>query len=63
MRSDAFALRDDGGLEPTFTGAPPVVSLDRRFFGRLQDFETRFRNGPPSLRGCERFIIHGDVAF
>ncbi len=50
LRSDAYALGDDGRLHPQFDGDPPVVSLDARY-KLLADFDARFPDGPPSLRG------------
>ena len=63
VRSDAYELYDDGRMEPTFDGDPPVVSLDPRFYKSLPDLEARFPHGPPSLRRATRFTVHGDVTF
>ncbi len=49
LRSDAYALGDDGRLRPQFDGDPPVVSLDARY-KLLADFDARFADGLPSLR-------------
>jgi UTP--glucose-1-phosphate uridylyltransferase len=62
-RSDAFELRDDGHMVPRFAGQPPVVTLDRSFYGRIDDFEKRFQGGPPSLRRCTSLRVRGDVRF
>ena len=29
----------------------------------MRDFDARFAGGPPSLVGCERLTVRGDVAF
>ena len=42
---------------------PPFVDLDPEHFGRLADFERRFPDGPPSLAGCERFVVRGSATF
>ena len=65
LRSDAYVLEDDGRVEPApgRGGEPPVVDLDDEFFKLLRDFEARFPAGAPSLVGCERLAVHGDVTF
>jgi UTP--glucose-1-phosphate uridylyltransferase len=65
VRSDAYALRDDGRVElvPERERRVPVVDLDSDHFKLLRDFEARFEHGPPSLRGCDRLTVAGDVAF
>jgi UTP--glucose-1-phosphate uridylyltransferase len=61
LRSDVYALADDGRLEAV--APPPFVDLDPEHFGSLADFERRFPDGPPSLAGCERFVVHGSASF
>ncbi|MDP9345828.1 MAG: UTP--glucose-1-phosphate uridylyltransferase, partial [Actinomycetota bacterium] len=56
VRSDAYALREDGVLEPRFDGDPPVVTLGPAA-RRLEDFEARFPAGPPSLRDRTAFTV------
>jgi UTP--glucose-1-phosphate uridylyltransferase len=65
LRSDAYVLRDDAGVEldPRRDGAPPVVDLDDEFFKQLADFDSRFGSGAPSLVEAERLAVEGDVAF
>jgi UTP--glucose-1-phosphate uridylyltransferase len=63
IRSDAYALDDDGHVSPTFDGPPPVVALDPEFYKSLADLERRFPHGAPSLRAATRFTVHGDVTF
>jgi UTP--glucose-1-phosphate uridylyltransferase len=50
-------------LAPQRGDRPPVVDLDPAHFKLLRDFEPRFAAGPPSLVGCERLAVNGDVAF
>jgi len=63
VRSDAYELTDDGRIAPTFDGPGPVVTLDDDHYKMVPDFEQRFPDGAPSLRGCDRFVVEGDVTF
>jgi UTP--glucose-1-phosphate uridylyltransferase len=56
LRSDAYVLDDDGRLAPTFAGDPPVVTLGPQL-KLLADFDARFPDGPPSLRGVAHLEI------
>ena len=61
--SDAYELTADGRMNPTFEGSGPVVTLDDDYFKLVPDFEQRFAKGAPSLRGCRRLQVDGDVTF
>lgn len=61
VRSDATTLTADHRVIPAV--APPVISLDARFYKLVSDLEARFPAGPPSLRGCSRLTIEGDWTF
>jgi UTP--glucose-1-phosphate uridylyltransferase len=65
LRSDAYVLTDDARVElaPSRDGRPPVVNLDASYFRLLRDFDARFAAGAPSLVGCERLTVEGDVSF
>jgi UTP--glucose-1-phosphate uridylyltransferase len=65
LRSDAYVLTDDSRLVPAPGRADgaPLVDLDPRFFKLVRDFDARFPAGPPSLVGCERLEVAGDVRF
>jgi UTP--glucose-1-phosphate uridylyltransferase len=65
LRSDAYVLADDARVElaPERNGTPPVVDLDDEHFKLLRDFDARFPAGAPSLVGCERLSVEGDVTF
>ncbi len=65
LRSDAYVLEDDGRVQPApgRGDEPPVVDLDDEYFKLLRDFEARFPAGAPSLVGCARLAVHGDVTF
>jgi len=62
LRSDAWRMAEGARLE---LAAPdvPVVSLDDAHYKLVADFEARFPHGAPSLKGCERLTVHGDVTF
>ena len=63
VRSDAYELTSDGEMKPAYEGAGPLVSLDKKYYRLLPDFDQRFPAGPPSLRRCHRFEVEGDVTF
>ena len=63
VRSDAYALDEDGRMTPAFDGSPPVVTLDKAHYKLLPDFERHFPSGPPSLRRCTSLTVEGDVTF
>jgi len=64
VRSDVYALSPRAEMLPTVApDALPMVKLDPRFFRLVDDFDARFPAGPPSLRGCRRLEVRGDVHF
>jgi UTP--glucose-1-phosphate uridylyltransferase len=65
LRSDAYTIRDEFRVEPYpgLEGNLPFVSLDKEFYGMLDDFEARMPYGPPSLREADRLVVSGDVTF
>ncbi len=65
IRSDAYTLESDFRLvsQQASGAAPPIVELDRQYFGLIDDLESRFREGPPSLAGCSRLAVQGDIRF
>ena len=64
VRSDAYVLTGEFHVQlaPERDG-PPVIDLDADHFKLIRDFDARFAAGPPSLVGCERLAVEGDVAF
>src|SRR5687767_14200825 len=62
VRSDAYALTDDGHLA-LVPDVAPLVSLDPEFFKLIGDFDARFPAGPPSLAEAKRLAVEGDVTF
>jgi UTP--glucose-1-phosphate uridylyltransferase len=65
VRSDAYRLEDDWTvrLAPQRDRRPPQVELDDAYYKLVADFEQRFGEGPPSLAGCDRLEVEGDVGF
>jgi UTP--glucose-1-phosphate uridylyltransferase len=65
LRSDAYMLGDEFRVQPYpgLEGNLPLVSLDKQFFGMLDDCEARMPYGPPSLREADRLVVTGDVTF
>ena len=64
VRSDAYAMTDDYLLVPAVAEADlPSVTLDADYFRLIDDFESRFPHGVPSLLGCSEFHVQGDVRF
>jgi UTP--glucose-1-phosphate uridylyltransferase len=65
LRSDVYAVSDAMEVEPVpeRRGGLPYVELDKRFYRLIDEFESRFPDGPPSLRGAQRLVVHGDVTF
>jgi UTP--glucose-1-phosphate uridylyltransferase len=64
LRSDAYVVTDDFRVEPAEgRDGPPVVDLDDDHYKLLRDFEARFPSGAPSLVGCDRLTVEGDVEF
>jgi UTP--glucose-1-phosphate uridylyltransferase len=63
VRSDAYELADDWTVQ--LSGGrdrAPIVELSDEF-KLLDDFESRFPAGPPSLVEAERLEVDGDVRF
>lgn len=65
LRSDCYVLTDEAHVvvSPERDGGSPLVELDPEYYKRIEDFDHRFPEGPPSLVQCERFVVRGDVTF
>jgi UTP--glucose-1-phosphate uridylyltransferase len=61
LRSDVYRLAADATVERV--GDEPFVALDPEHFATIDAFDARFPAGPPSLVGCERLVVRGDVTF
>ena len=68
-RSDLFLLSDTSELQINplrrAIGKPETIhiDLDPDFFGKIDLFDDRFREGVPSLIDCESLTVRGDVRF
>ena len=64
VRSDAYQLTSDYRvvLHPECKQAP-LVKLDSNYFKRIDDMESRFPAGAPSLRNCVSLQVSGDITF
>jgi len=64
VRSDAYLLTGDHRvvLHPECRQAP-LIELDNNYFKLIDDMESRFPAGPPSLRNCVSLQVDGDITF
>ena len=68
-RSDLFLLSDTSELQINplrqAGGKPETIhiNLDPHYFGKIDLFDDRFRQGIPSLIDCESLTVRGDVRF
>ncbi len=60
LRSDVYEV--DGDSRVSARVEPPRVSLDRRFYGTIADFDARVAE-PPSLVGATSLVVEGDWTF
>jgi UTP--glucose-1-phosphate uridylyltransferase len=69
IRSDCYIFSDSGDLmlnpERKRKRRPDTIhiNLDPRYYGKIDDFNARFKHGPPSLVDCESLAVEGDVSF
>ena len=65
VRSDAYILTDDFRVipNPDRELGPILISLDPKFYRRIDDMEARLPWDVPSLVDCETLSIAGDVKF
>jgi UTP--glucose-1-phosphate uridylyltransferase len=62
-QSDAYSLSSSGEFTPAYRGTGPIVTLSKPEFQMLEDFNSRFSSGPPSLINCRALTVEGDVSF
>jgi UTP--glucose-1-phosphate uridylyltransferase len=48
---------------PERTTPLPSIALDQKYYKKIDMFQERFPKGAPSLMGCDRLEVHGDVRF
>ncbi|MFW5635221.1 MAG: UTP--glucose-1-phosphate uridylyltransferase [Thermodesulfobacteriota bacterium] len=65
VRSDYFLLTEEGGLalNPARRTDTLKILLDPRFYKKIDQFDARFPQGPPSLVECESLTVEGDIQF
>jgi len=65
VMSDCFLRTKLETIEqnPARTTAMPSISLDQKFYKKIDMFQERFPKGAPSLLGCERLEVQGDIRF
>jgi UTP--glucose-1-phosphate uridylyltransferase len=63
--SDAYDLGDDFRVvaSPRRRAGDLVIDLDPAYYRQVEDLTARFPDGAPSLLGCRRFVVRGDVRF
>ena len=64
LQSDLYELTEEYSVASTLDPSElPPVSLDSRYYRLIQDFQSRFACGAPSLEQCTGLTIEGDVSF
>lgn len=65
IRSDRYLLTPENSLfrNPDVQTETIRIQLDPRYFKRLDDFDSRFSQGAPSLLACESLTVEGNVFF
>ena len=63
--SDCYRETEDATLvpNPECSNPLPLVTLDSKYYKKIDDFQKRFPGGVPSLRECESLTVKGDVTF
>ncbi|MEN9936461.1 MAG: UTP--glucose-phosphate uridylyltransferase [Chloroflexota bacterium] len=64
LRSDVYTMGDDFRLRPNPDREHEAIAieLDSKYYKLVDDFEARFP-ATPSLVGCERLSVQGDILF
>ncbi len=65
LRSDIYELDEHYEIHaiPDRASDVTLIDLDARYYQLIDDFETRFSEGVPSLRQCASLTVEGDVVF
>ena len=65
VRSDGFRLDENFVMEPhpDLISPGPRISLDSRYYSKIDMFDARFPHGAPSLVRCRQLRVVGDVIF
>ncbi len=62
LRSDLYRISDDGLVESTIDHAEPYVDLSSAY-RFVDDFDSRFPHGVPSISRCSSLRVEGDTTF
>ena len=62
VRSDVYEV-DEEGLLVQVPQEACTIDLDPAYFKTIQDFDARFPNDAPSLRGARSLTVRGDWTF
>jgi UTP--glucose-1-phosphate uridylyltransferase len=64
LRSDLYELTEEFNIvKKTDNEDIPTIDLDSNFYKIIDDFESRFADGMPSLATCRSLTVTGDVKF
>jgi UTP--glucose-1-phosphate uridylyltransferase len=65
IRSDRFVFSEKEHLivNPKIGSRSITVTLDPKYYGKIDGFDERFSEGIPSLIHCDALTIYGDVRF
>ncbi len=65
VMSDCFIRTDRATISPNPARTTPMpdISLDEKFFKKIDSFLERFPKNPPSLTQCDSLVVEGDVRF
>jgi UTP--glucose-1-phosphate uridylyltransferase len=63
--SDAYVLTEDARVvqNPERKHGQIIIELDSRYYRHIDQLKARFSRGAPSLVGCEKLVVEGDVGF
>ncbi|MDA1016758.1 MAG: UTP--glucose-1-phosphate uridylyltransferase [Planctomycetota bacterium] len=63
VRSDAFVETDQHRIVPHPDWRGTTVELDARYYKFVDELDSRFPHGPPSMLNCRRLRVDGDIRF
>jgi len=65
VRSDRYTISKEFNIIPIPAQEEGAIEidLDSRYYKLIDDFETRFLQGPPSLKNCQKLKVTGDFKF
>ncbi len=65
VMSDCYLLSPEGNIEINHERKFPLpyITLDSKYFKKIDDFSSRFPDGAPSLLECNSLNVEGDIRF